>query len=114
MNAAIGGHGEIVSMLIDAGASMDLQEMVIHRCITSPITSSNYDASKQTGYTALMCAAASGDKEVVAMLVDSGANMDLQTKVLGSFPSLRAVVNPHMCYSLVTLLWVVIFLLLHR
>jgi ankyrin repeat protein len=53
-SAAAGGHGEVVSLLLDAAADPD--------------------ARQQGGFTPLMAAAAGGDEILVQRLLDRGAN----------------------------------------
>ena len=55
-SAAAGSHGEVVSLLLDAGADPD--------------------ARQQGGFTPLMAAAAGGDEILVQRLLDRGANPD--------------------------------------
>ena len=58
MHAARMGRTEIVKLLIDAGAKLDLQNV--------------------GKMTALMIAANNGHTEVVQLLIDAGATLDLQ------------------------------------
>jgi len=58
MWAAIGGHAEIVRVLIDKGVAIDIQD--------------------DGGWTTLMYAAWNGRTEIVRLLIDKGAAIDIQ------------------------------------
>ncbi|HIC10011.1 MAG TPA: ankyrin repeat domain-containing protein, partial [Campylobacterales bacterium] len=61
------GHKEIVQLLIDNRAKVDIQN--------------NY------GWTALMSASQNGHKEIVQLLVDNGADVNLRTNNSDTLPA---------------------------
>ena len=76
MVAAERGHGEIVRVLLDAGAEID----AVH---------------KATGETALALAAKHGHLDVLRILVESGANLNTQTRNTGLTPIASAASHGH-------------------
>ena len=91
MMSARDGRTEVVSLLLEAGANTDLQNKVklcTRRCgfgtlCTKSLLSHSYiSVITQNGYSALMMAAREGRTEVVSLLLEAGANTDLQNKVV--------------------------------
>ncbi len=84
MCAACKGYKEIVSLLVERGANMDVQNVVrLYHPLphSSPLTIILYSPIHQYGRTAMMEAAFQGHLEIVSLLVERGANMDLQAVV---------------------------------
>ena len=79
IRAADNGRTEVVGILIEAGADINLQDngvrsaewvyqrLIIVICVCQ-------------GYSALMLSAANGFTEVVGILIEAGADINLQTK----------------------------------
>ena len=91
MLAAREGRTEVVSLLLEAGANTELQNMVklctrrcgfgtlyvpSNRCLTTFVC-----VITQKGYSALMLAVRWGRTEVVSLLLEAGANTELQNMV---------------------------------
>ena len=82
MVAARWGSTEVVSLLLVAGANTDLQDKVKWRCdLGIQSLSLHMSVITQNGNSALMVAALAGSTEVVSLLLEAGANTDLQNKV---------------------------------
>lgn len=94
MEAAVGGHAEIVKMLIDAGADVNAKDegwvfdgTVLIKTVDSFSPSkevvrlllnagAKIDERNDSGETALIVAAKSGEPEIVRMLIKAGANVN--------------------------------------
>ena len=92
MLAAREGRTEVVSLLLEAGANTDLQNMVklcMYQevwfwnsiCTKSSSSHSHISVTTQYGDSALTMAARKGRTEVVSLLLQAGANTDLQNMV---------------------------------
>ena len=62
MRASWRGHTAIVKMLLERGASLEMQD-------------------KRAGWSALLYAVDYGDEDIIQMLIKSGASLDIQAKV---------------------------------
>ena len=78
MLAAEGGHTETVKALIEAGANVNLRNMVIFG--VSSACSLLIPYSHKNKVIALMLAAQPGHTETVKALIEAGADVNLQNK----------------------------------
>jgi ankyrin repeat protein len=76
MHACVSGHTATVKELIDAGASVDMQEQLVQS--TGRMVFLDYNitiaATVQEGLTALMIASREGYVDIAKALLDAGAN----------------------------------------
>jgi ankyrin repeat protein len=75
MTAAYAGHAEVVSLLLDAGASPEI--------------------AAHDGASALYWAACNGHHEIVCLLLDAGANVNTRRGANGPTPLHMAISNGH-------------------
>jgi ankyrin repeat protein len=75
MTAAYAGHAEVVSLLLDAGASPEI--------------------TAHDGASALYWAACNGHHEIVRLLLDAGANVNTRRGANGPTPLHMAISNGH-------------------
>ena len=87
--ASSDGHHDIAQLLVQAGTNIDLQDEVstylmfinaVYRHVDSYIC--YHIRNMQDGVTALHCAIIYGHLDVVQLLVQEGARIDLQNKVI--------------------------------
>ena len=83
MCAADKGHKEVVALLLDKGADINAKAVptkksgCYYSALMMPTTKSRYPSTiSKDGFTPLMFAADKGHKEVVALLLDRGANIN--------------------------------------
>ncbi len=81
MAALKANHLDIVQYLVMKGANINLQEQVQTKYLLYFIPNLMYDM-RQDGSTALLLATIIGDKTSVQLLVEKGANIDDQNKVI--------------------------------
>ena len=89
MLASMNGHVEIVNMLLQHGATVDLQKLVckyIHHKFHYPVSCVclfRYPCvSSQNGASSLILASQNGHMEVVDKLLQQGARVDLKDQVI--------------------------------
>jgi len=70
MNAAAAGHGDVVKLLLEKGASIK------PRTKGAPFAESPLGSRIPGGWTALMAAVSSGNADIVRLLLDKGANVN--------------------------------------
>lgn len=78
------GHSEIVSVLIQCGADLNLQDKVhggLLNCCPSPCILYMYIFMYQRGLTALMKAVMKGHTSIVNILLESQADVNIQENV---------------------------------
>ena len=79
MLAAEGGHTETVKALIEAGANVNLRNIMVISGVSSAC-SLLIPYSHKNKVIALMLAAQGGHTETVKALIEAGADVDLQNK----------------------------------
>jgi ankyrin repeat protein len=76
MHASVNGHTATVKVLLDGGASVDMQEQLVQS--TGRMVFLDYNitiaATEQEGLTALMMASREGYVEIAKALLNAGAN----------------------------------------
>ena len=79
-SASVGGHDKTVTVLLENGANVDLQNAVSGDNDT-PATQVNLVCGLQDGWTSLILAAKQGQDKVVKTLLEHGATVDIKSKV---------------------------------
>ena len=81
MSASRGGYVEIVTLLITVGLDVNIRDSVRYTQYFLFCVSLHMSVITQYGDSGLMMAARKGRTEVVSLLLEAGANTDLQNKV---------------------------------
>ena len=94
MWASLNGHVEVVNILLQHGATVDLQKMVckcVHHKFHYPVSCVCLFCypcvSSQNGASSLIWASENGHVEVVDKLLQQGARVDLQRQVITTTPT---------------------------
>ena len=84
MCAAEHGHSNIVNLLVEAGANLDWQDTEVLAYIIEGCTMDLY-LCIQNGCTALTIATQAGQVPIVQVLLETGADLNIQEKVLPQY-----------------------------
>ena len=92
--ASLKGHPDVTEVLVEAGASTDIQDEVNKQLVAILILSLLYNMTfmhTQNGRTALSLASLKGHLDVTEVLVEAGASTDTQDEVNKQFVAIKTM-----------------------